>query len=89
MCVCVCVCICVCVCVCVCAHMDKCVHIYIHAHMSVCLQVSMAKFSLIDLAGSERATMTANHGERMREGANINCSLAAGSGKLHQRSGQQ
>ena len=36
----------------------------------------MAKLSLIDLAGSERATMTANC-MRMREGANINRSLLA------------
>ena len=36
----------------------------------------MAKLSLIDLiAGSERATVTANRGERLREGANINRSL--------------
>ena len=45
--------------------------------LSVCLQVSMAKLSLIDLAGSERATVTANRGERLREGANINRSLLA------------
>ena len=33
--------------------------------------------SLIDLAGSERATVTSNRGARMREGANINRSLLA------------
>ena len=33
--------------------------------------------SLIDLAGSERATVTKNRGPRMREGANINKSLLA------------
>ena len=33
--------------------------------------------SLIDLAGSERATVTTNHGDRFREGANINKSLLA------------
>jgi kinesin family member 18/19 len=33
--------------------------------------------SLIDLAGSERATVTTNSGMRMREGANINRSLLA------------
>jgi kinesin family protein 18/19 len=32
---------------------------------------------LIDLAGSERATVTTNRGMRMREGANINKSLLA------------
>ena len=32
---------------------------------------------LIDLAGSERATVTTNQGMRMREGANINRSLLA------------
>ena len=37
----------------------------------------MAKLSLIDLAGSECATVTANRGERLREGANINRSLLA------------
>lgn len=38
----------------------------------------MAKLSLIDLAGSERATViSANKGIRMREGANINKSLLA------------
>ena len=70
-CVCVytCVCMCVCVCVCVCT--------YMHTYSSVRLQVSMAKLSLIDLAGSERATVTANRGERMREGSNINRSLLA------------
>ena len=39
--------------------------------------VKVAKISLIDLAGSERATVTTNHGERLREGANINKSLLA------------
>ena len=33
--------------------------------------------SLIDLAGSERATVTTNRGARLREGANINKSLLA------------
>ena len=33
--------------------------------------------SLIDLAGSERATATKNRGARFREGANINRSLLA------------
>ncbi|KAH7832450.1 kinesin 8A [Monocercomonoides exilis] len=35
------------------------------------------KLSLIDLAGSERASVTQNKGQRMREGANINRSLLA------------
>lgn len=39
--------------------------------------VKMAKMSLIDLAGSERATVTKNRGARFREGANINKSLLA------------
>ncbi|XP_064895905.1 kinesin-like protein KIF18B isoform X4 [Columba livia] len=39
------------------------------------LQVS--KMSLIDLAGSERASVTNAKGERLREGANINRSLLA------------
>ncbi|XP_038052744.1 kinesin-like protein KIF18A [Patiria miniata] len=37
----------------------------------------IAKMSLIDLAGSERATVTTNRGSRFREGANINRSLLA------------
>ena len=40
-------------------------------------EVRTAKLSLIDLAGSERATVTSNKGARMREGANINRSLLA------------
>ncbi|PVV00824.1 hypothetical protein BB560_004780 [Smittium megazygosporum] len=36
-----------------------------------------ATLSIIDLAGSERATVTQNKGARMREGANINRSLLA------------
>ena len=40
-------------------------------------QVTSAKMSLIDLAGSERATVTTNRGARLREGANINKSLLA------------
>lgn len=45
------------------------------ANISTDVQVS--KMSLIDLAGSERATVTTNRGARMREGANINRSLLA------------
>ncbi|VDP08697.1 unnamed protein product, partial [Soboliphyme baturini] len=40
-------------------------------------EVVSSKLSLIDLAGSERATATKNCGERFREGANINKSLLA------------
>ena len=39
--------------------------------------VKIGKLSLIDLAGSERASMTHNVGQRMIEGANINRSLLA------------
>ena len=39
--------------------------------------VKIGKLSLIDLAGSERASMTHNVGARMIEGANINRSLLA------------
>lgn len=41
-----------------------------HAH-------TMATLSIIDLAGSERASATKNRGERLIEGANINKSLLA------------
>lgn len=40
-------------------------------------EVMKAKMSLIDLAGSERATVSTNRGARLREGANINKSLLA------------
>ncbi|KNC98531.1 uncharacterized protein SPPG_06224 [Spizellomyces punctatus DAOM BR117] len=39
--------------------------------------VKMATLSIIDLAGSERASVTKNKGERLLEGANINRSLLA------------
>uniref|UniRef100_A0A8C5P363 Kinesin-like protein n=1 Tax=Jaculus jaculus TaxID=51337 RepID=A0A8C5P363_JACJA len=39
--------------------------------------LQVAKMSLIDLAGSERASRTHAKGERLREGANINRSLLA------------
>lgn len=39
--------------------------------------VKVGKLSLIDLAGSERASATQNRGIRMTEGANINRSLLA------------
>jgi len=39
--------------------------------------MTMATLSIIDLAGSERASATKNRGERLLEGANINKSLLA------------
>jgi kinesin family protein 18/19 len=39
--------------------------------------VSVAKLSMIDLAGSERGSSTGCKGARFREGANINRSLLA------------
>ncbi|KAJ3347687.1 kinesin-like protein Klp5 [Kappamyces sp. JEL0680] len=39
--------------------------------------IKMATLSIIDLAGSERASATLNKGERLHEGANINRSLLA------------
>uniref|UniRef100_A0A8C0BLQ6 Kinesin-like protein n=1 Tax=Buteo japonicus TaxID=224669 RepID=A0A8C0BLQ6_9AVES len=39
--------------------------------------LQVAKMSLIDLAGSERASVTKTKGERLREGSNINRSLLA------------
>ncbi|CAH2318866.1 kinesin KIF18B isoform X2, partial [Pelobates cultripes] len=44
---------------------------------SINQDVRVAKMSLIDLAGSERASTTNAKGERLREGANINRSLLA------------
>ena len=44
---------------------------------NISTDVRVAKMSLIDLAGSERATVTTNRGARFREGANINRSLLA------------
>ena len=40
-------------------------------------EINIAKLSLIDLAGSERASNTNNRGLRLIEGANINKSLLA------------
>lgn len=40
-------------------------------------ELNFAKLSLIDLAGSERASSTFNKGARMLEGAAINKSLLA------------
>jgi kinesin family protein 18/19 len=40
-------------------------------------EINIAKLSLIDLAGSERASNTNNRGIRLVEGANINKSLLA------------
>lgn len=39
--------------------------------------VLCGKLSLVDLAGSERASDTQNHGQKLRDGANINKSLLA------------
>lgn len=44
---------------------------------SISEPVTMATLSIIDLAGSERASATKNRGERLMEGANINKSLLA------------
>ncbi|XP_073458923.1 kinesin-like protein KIF18B [Aquarana catesbeiana] len=44
---------------------------------SISQDIRIAKMSLIDLAGSERASSTNAKGERLREGANINRSLLA------------
>lgn len=46
-------------------------------HSGAETEISYAKLSLIDLAGSERATSTGNKGARMMEGAAINKSLLA------------
>jgi hypothetical protein len=43
----------------------------------VTADVRVGKLSLIDLAGSERASVTANRGVQLHEGANINKSLLA------------
>ncbi|RKP05253.1 P-loop containing nucleoside triphosphate hydrolase protein, partial [Thamnocephalis sphaerospora] len=44
---------------------------------SIDTNVTVATMSVIDLAGSERASVTKNTGERLLEGANINRSLLA------------
>ncbi|KAJ3056990.1 kinesin-like protein Klp5 [Rhizophlyctis rosea] len=59
-----------------------------HAVLQICVKVrektasssiewKIATLSIIDLAGSERASVTKNKGERLLEGANINRSLLA------------
>ncbi|KAI8921041.1 P-loop containing nucleoside triphosphate hydrolase protein [Powellomyces hirtus] len=45
--------------------------------VGVTSNVKMATLSIIDLAGSERASVTKNQGKRLLEGANINRSLLA------------
>nr|XP_020653714.1 kinesin-like protein KIF18B [Pogona vitticeps]XP_020653715.1 kinesin-like protein KIF18B [Pogona vitticeps]XP_020653716.1 kinesin-like protein KIF18B [Pogona vitticeps] len=45
--------------------------------VSMSKDLQVAKMSLIDLAGSERASVANTKGERLREGANINRSLLA------------
>jgi hypothetical protein len=44
---------------------------------SIMESIKFSTLSIIDLAGSERATATRNIGERLNEGANINRSLLA------------
>ena len=44
-------------------------------HSGISLEIKNSKLSLIDLAGSERASQTQNRGMRLIEGANINRSL--------------
>ncbi|KAM9299441.1 kinesin-like protein KIF18B [Gastrophryne carolinensis] len=54
--------------------------IYVKQHdrtASISQDIRVAKMSLIDLAGSERASATNAKGQRLREGANINRSLLA------------
>lgn len=61
--------------------------VYVHQKprtATITTQMTCAKLSLIDLAGSERATMTTNRGARLREGANINKSLLYSPWKLYQ-----
>jgi kinesin family protein 18/19 len=59
-------------------------HAILQIHLSVCRsligekkQTLSSVFSIIDLAGSERAVNTKNMGDRLIEGANINRSLLA------------
>lgn len=40
-------------------------------------QVRLSKLSMIDLAGSERGSVTGYEGEHFKEGSNINKSLLA------------
>ena len=44
-------------------------------HSGISIEIKNSKLSLIDLAGSERASQTQNRGIRLIEGANINRSL--------------
>lgn len=53
----------------ICEHKDK--------DAGIEAELRIGKLSLIDLAGSERASKTNNRGIRMIEGANINRSLLA------------
>jgi len=46
-------------------------------HQGIQEEIAVSKLSLIDLAGSERASNTNNRGQRLIEGANINKSLLA------------
>lgn len=49
------------------------------------IPVKVAKLSLIDLAGSERAARTKNMGQRMIEGANINRRCVPSENSLRRR----
>ncbi|XP_030766173.1 kinesin-like protein KIF18A isoform X1 [Sitophilus oryzae] len=51
--------------------------VYIHMTSKTTREVSTAKLSMIDLAGSERGSATGYVGPRFKEGANINRSLLA------------
>jgi kinesin family protein 18/19 len=53
----------------ICSYKDK--------NSGIRAEITIGKLSLIDLAGSERASRTNNRGIRMIEGANINRSLLA------------
>lgn len=61
-------------------HQCLCSQIYVKQQdrvVGLSQDLQVAKMSLIDLAGSERASVTNTKGERLREGANINRSLLA------------
>lgn len=51
--------------------------VYVKMRSKMSGQVKIVKLSMIDLAGSERASATGCKGDRFKEGANINRSLLA------------
>jgi hypothetical protein len=53
------------------------IHIRQKSRIALDDNIKVATLSIIDLAGSERASATQNKGERLHEGANINRSLLA------------